>query len=325
VPLTLLLAAAVGVAGTTGVLRAADQRSDDVTRVEGLEQVLADVDDGPAENYLLVGSDTREGLDPSSPDFGGIGDANEVTGRRSDTIMILRREREGGAALLSLPRDLWVDIAGTGTSNRINSAYSDGPERLASTITRSLGIPIHHYVEVDFDGFKRIIDEIGGVELCIEYATRDLHTGLALQPGCQKLDGLQSLQFARSRYYEEFRDGDWQIDGSADLGRIARQQLFMRAAINGALETFQSSPFSSSGVLDAVVSSVRVDSNLDPIKAGEALRRAAAEKLDTYTLPVYGDTIDGNAILRLADGAEAILDYFRGVGPPPATTTTVAA
>jgi hypothetical protein len=99
----------------------------------------------------------------------------------------------------------------------------------------------------------------------------------------------------------------------------------MRAAINGALETFQSSPFSSSGVLDAVVSSVRVDSNLDPIKAGEALRRAAAEKLDTYTLPVYGDTIDGNAILRLADGAEAILDYFRGVGPPPATTTTVAA
>jgi LCP family protein required for cell wall assembly len=319
----VFLAAAVGVAGTTGVLRAADRRTDDIVRVEGLELVLTSVpDDGPAENYLLVGSDTREGVDPNAPDFGGIGDTSEVGGRRSDTIMILRREKDGGAALLSLPRDLWVEIAGTGGSDRINSAYSEGPQRLASTITQSLGIPIHHYVEVDFVGFKRIIDQIGGVEICIEFATRDLHTGLALQPGCQKLDGVQSLAYARSRYYEEFRDGDWRIDPRADLGRIERQQLFMRAAVNGALETVQSSPFGSGGVLDAVISSVRIDASVDPIKAGEALRRAAAEKLDTYTLPVFGDTVDGNSILRLGDGAEVILDYFRGVGPAPAPTGT---
>ncbi|HEX4980048.1 MAG TPA: LCP family protein, partial [Ilumatobacteraceae bacterium] len=231
IPLMVFLAGAVGVAGTTGVLRAADRRTDDIVRVEGLELVLTSVpDDGPAENYLLVGSDTREGVDPNAPDFGGIGDTSDVGGRRSDTIMILRREKDGGAALLSLPRDLWVEIAGTGESNRINSAYTEGPQRLASTITQSLGIPIHHYVEVDFVGFKRIIDEIGGVEICIEFATRDLHTGLALQPGCQKLDGVQSLAYARSRYYEEFRDGDWRIDPRADLGRIERQQLFMRAA-----------------------------------------------------------------------------------------------
>jgi anionic cell wall polymer biosynthesis LytR-Cps2A-Psr (LCP) family protein len=185
-----------------------------------------------------------------------------------------------------------------------------------------LGIPIHHYVEVDFVGFKRIIDQIGGVEICIEFATRDLHTGLDLQPGCQKLDGVQSLAFARSRYYEEFREGDWRIDQRADLGRIERQQLFMRAAVNGALETVQSSPFGSGGVLDAVVSSVRIDASVDPIKAGEALRRAAAEKLDTYTLPVFGDEVDGNAILRLGDGADLVLDYFRGVGPAPAPAGT---
>ena len=232
----VFLAGVVGVAGTTGVLRAADRRTDDIVRVGGLELVLTSVpDDGPAENYLLVGSDTREGVDPNSPDFGGIGDTAEVSGRRSDTIMILRREKDGGAALLSLPRDLWVEIAGTGESNRINSAYSDGPQQLASTITQALGIPIHHYVEVDFVGFKRIIDQIGGVEICIEFATRDLHTGLDLQPGCQKLDGVQSLAYARSRYYEEFRDGEWRIDPRSDLGRIERQQLFMRAAVNGAL------------------------------------------------------------------------------------------
>jgi LCP family protein required for cell wall assembly len=319
----VFLAGVVGVAGTTGVLRAADRRTDDIERVDGLELVLTSVpDDGPAENYLLVGSDTREGVDPNSPDFGGIGDTSEVSGRRSDTIMILRRERDGGAALLSLPRDLWVDIAGTGESGRINGAYSEGPQRLASTITQSLGIPVHHYVEVDFVGFKRIIDQIGGVELCIEFATRDLHTGLDLQPGCQKLDGVQSLAFARSRYYEEFREGDWRIDARADLGRIERQQLFMRAAVNGALEAVQSSPFGSGGVLDAVVSSVRIDASVDPIKAGEALRRAAAEKLDTYTLPVYGDTVGDQAILRLGDGADVVLDYFRGVGPAPPPTGT---
>ena len=143
--------------------------------------------------------------------------------------------------------------------------------------------------------------------------------GSTLQPGCQKLDGVQSLAYARSRYYEEFRDGEWRIDPRADLGRIERQQLFMRAAVNGALETVQSSPFGSGGVLDAVVSSVRIDASVDPIKAGEALRRAAAEKLDTYTLPVYGDTVDGNvdpAPRRRFRGHPRLLPRCR---PGPAT------
>jgi LCP family protein required for cell wall assembly len=317
VPAMLALAVLVGAAGTTGVLRAANARTGDIERIDGLEQVLT-ADDGPSENYLLVGSDTREGADPSDPDFGGIGGVDEVSGRRSDTIMILRRDEDGGAALVSLPRDLWVEIAGTGTSNRINSAYTDGPERLAATVTQSLGIPIHHYVEVDFQGFKEIVDRIGGVDLCIEYATRDLNTGLSLQPGCQTLDGVQALAFARSRYYEEFRDGDWQMDGSADLGRIARQQLFIRAAVNGALEELQSSPFGSGGIIDAVTSSVRIDASVDALEAADSLRKAAEEDLVTYTLPVYGDTVDGNAILRLDDGAQPILDYFRGLGPAPA-------
>jgi LCP family protein required for cell wall assembly len=312
----LLVAAAVGVAGTAGVIRAANDRTDDIERIDGLDGVLTEAD-GPTQNYLLVGSDTREGADPSAADFGSIGDESVVTGRRSDTIMVLRREQDGGAALLSIPRDLWVEIPGTGGSNRINSAYNDGPERLAATVGQSLGIPINHYVEVDFAGFKRIVDEIGGVDLCIAYATRDPNTGLDLQPGCQTLDGEQALAFARSRYYEEFRDGDWQVDPRADLGRIERQQLFMRAAAQGALDRIGSSPFGSGDLFDAVVSSVRLDGSLDALAAAESLRRAVGENLRSYSLPVYGDTVDGNAVLRLDDGAEAILDYFRGVGPAP--------
>ena len=160
----LALALLIGSIGAVGVIRAADERTEDVERIVGLENVLAEVPDDddltieyPAENYLLVGSDTRQGIDPDSEDFGVIGDASDVGGRRSDTIMVLRQEHNGGAALMSLPRDLWVEIAGTGRSGRINSAYNEGPERLAATVTQALGIPVHHYVEVDFVGFKDII------------------------------------------------------------------------------------------------------------------------------------------------------------------------
>ncbi len=301
------VAVGVGVLGTVGVLRAADARTAGIARIDGLSAVLAG-DDGPAQNFLLVGSDTREGADPSSSDFGSMGDASQVTGRRSDTIMILRKDDDGTAALVSLPRDLLVEIAGTGRQDRINSAYAEGPEQLAQTVTESLGVPIHHYVEVDFQGFKRIVDEIGGVDLCIQYATRDLNTGLALQPGCQTLDGTQSLAFARSRYYEEFRDGDWQMDPTADLGRIARQQLFIRAAVDGAIGQIESSPFGAGALIDSVASSVRIDDTIDPVDAVDSLRSAVAENLTTFQLPVYGDTVDGKASLRLDVGAVEILD-----------------
>jgi LCP family protein required for cell wall assembly len=321
-PLTILLAALVGVVGTTGVLRAADRRTAAVERIGGMEAVLA-ANDGPAENFLLVGSDSRENADPSSPDFGGIGDEAEVTGRRSDTIMVLRREKGGGAALLSLPRDLWVEIAGTGNHNRINSAYNEGPERLAATVTNALGIPINHYVEVDFEGFKDIVDAIGGVVICVDYATRDDNTGLNLQPGCTRLDGVQALAYARSRYYEEFRDGNWQTDPTADLGRMARQQAFIRAAVDGVLADIQDSPFGTGDLIEAVAGSVRIDASVEPFEAANALQGAAEKGLATYTLPVQGVEVEGNSVLIPTPEAEAVLAYFRGQGPlPPVPTTT---
>src|SRR5690606_17839728 len=90
-PLAMVLAVFVGAFGAFGIIRAANARTGDVKRIEGLELVLT-AQDGPAQNYLLIGSDTRENADPSDPDFGSIGDTGDVQGRRSDTIMILRQE-----------------------------------------------------------------------------------------------------------------------------------------------------------------------------------------------------------------------------------------
>lgn len=326
----VVVAAVVGVAGTMGVIRAADERTAEVERIDGLGDVLATLPDDmstleyPAENYLLVGSDSREGIEGGSADDDVIGDAAAVGGRRSDTIMILRQEENGGASLMSIPRDLWVEIAGSGRSNRINTAFNDGPEQLAATVTQELGIPIHHYVEVDFVGFKQIVDELGGIELCVGYAARDTHSGLDIQPGCHTLDGVQALAFARSRYYEEWNGSEWVRDGRADLGRIERQQFFIRSAVDGTLRRIQSSPFGSGEVIDAVVSAVRIDDRLDPIQAGEALRNAAQEGLRTFRLPVVNATQGDAAVLELGQGAETVLAYFRGEGPAPVEFETTA-
>jgi LCP family protein required for cell wall assembly len=315
--LAIVLAVAVGSLGAFGVIRAADDRTASVERIEGLDLVLT-AQEGPARNYLLIGSDSRENSDPNAPDFGGIGDTNEVTGRRSDTIMILRQEEDGnGAAIVSLPRDLWVQIAGTGSANRINSAYSKGTDVLAATITQELGIPIHHVVDVDFEGFKDLVDAAGGTTICFEHQTRDKNTGLDQPPGCHTLDGIQALQYARSRYFEEFRDGQWQTDPTADLGRIIRQQNFLQQTADATVQRLASDPFLASELISAGSAAVRMDPSLDPIAAAGTLRKAFSTGLTKYQLPVEGVTRDGNAVLELGDGAQPILDYFRGIAPAP--------
>ena len=314
--MALLLAVVVGAVGAFGVIRAANARTADIERIEGLELALTP-QDGPARNYLLIGSDSRENADPNAADFGGIGDANQVTGRRSDTIMILRQEEDGnGASIVSLPRDLWVDVAGHGP-NRINSACSHGTDVLASTITQQLGIPINHVVDIDFNGFKDLVDAVGGTTVCFLYPTRDKNTGLDQQPGCHVLDGVESLQYARSRYYEEFRDGQWRTDPTSDLGRIERQQTFLQQTADGTIDKLQSDPFLASELIDAGTAAVRMDPGLDPVGAAGTLRKAFSAGLNKYQLPVSGVTKNGNAVLVLDPGAEPILDYFRGIGPPP--------
>jgi LCP family protein required for cell wall assembly len=317
--MALVLAALVGTFGAFGVIRAANERTGDIDRIEGLETALT-AEEGPARNYLLIGSDSRENSDPNSPDFATIGDEGAVSGRRSDTIMILRQEADGnGASIVSLPRDLWIDIAGRDSAGRINSAYNDGTGVLTATITQELGIPIHHVVDIDFNGFKELVDAVGGTNVCFEYPTRDFNTGLDQQPGCHTLDGVESLQYARSRYFEQFRDGEWRTDPRSDLGRIERQQDFLQQTANGTIAQLQSDPFLASELIEAGTAAVSMDAGLDPVTAANTLRKAFGVGLNKYQLPVIGVDRDGASVLLLDDGAEPILNYFRGVGPPPPT------
>jgi LCP family protein required for cell wall assembly len=316
----LAMTAVVGVLGATGMLIAARKTIDSVGRVPGVADQLSP-GGSVIENFVLVGSDSRAGADPTAADAGGIGTEADVSGHRSDTIMILRRDKStGDASLLSIPRDLWVQVPGHDGKRRINSAFNDGPEVLVQTLQQELGLPIHHYVEIDFSGFKSLVDALGGVQICVNYATRDVSTGLNItEPGCHILGGEQALAYARSRHYEEYREDEkWHEDPASDLGRTKRQQQFVNLALQTTLDRIKIDPFSAGRLATAIGSSLRVDDELDPIAAASSLRSAVDGGIATYSLPVFGKTIGGNAVLLLGDGSDAVLAYFRGEGPAPA-------
>ena len=314
-----VLAGLFVVLSAIGLVVATHQQEGNVARVGELSGVLAD-SGGPFVNYLLVGSDTREGADPNSPDFGGIGLANETGGHRSDTLMILHVDNDRKtASIMSVPRDLWVAIPGFG-EDRINRSYTFGADVLVETVQTALGVPINHYIEVDFNSFKHIVSALGGVDICFDYPTRDINTGLNVpNPGCYTLDSLQALAFARSRYYETFEDGEWKTDGRADLGRVERQQTFLQSAVKKAAGQMAANPLRASELINAAVTSLRVDPGTDLMETADYLRPLASGGLLRYSLPVVPEEIDGKSVLALGAEAPAILRYFAGLdGPPPA-------
>ena len=318
VPAFVLLAVIVAVACTTGILIATRSVVDQVPRVTGLSGVLSS-GNATVDNYLLVGSDSRAGGDPNT------GEGGDVTGNRSDTIMVLRYDKATGtAALLSIPRDLYVEVSGH--TGRINGAYNDGPAELVRVVKEALNLPIHHYVEIDFVGFTALVEAVGGVTVCFPYPTKDTNTGLDIPaPGCYLLNGTQGLAYARSRHYQELKeDGQWHEDPTSDLGRSTRQRDFVNRCLQTALTTVKADPFRAGEVALAMMDAIRIDEGLDPIDAASSLSSAVDAGLGTYSLPVVGETINGAAVLRLGNGADAVLAFFRGDGPDPNPPTTAA-
>lgn len=321
------IAASVAMAGAAGLIRATNTQLSAVRRDVGALNALSLPNDA-FENYLFVGSDSREGSDPSDPDYGNVGAAKDVGGKRSDTLMVLHFvKKTGGLSLISIPRDLWVQIGNGKKSQRINTAYQIGTDVLIRTVQGALSIPIHHYVEIDFQGFKGLVDAVGGVTVCVENPSRDRHTGLFMKAGCPRLDGVQALAFARSRFFESKIDGEWAIDGTSDIGRTARQRMFVAALLKSSVQHVAENPFTASSVIAGAVRAILVDETLNLTDFVRTMRPAARGNIGSFPLPVYGDTVDGNSVLRLAGDAKDVLQFFAGLGPRPqaendAITTT---
>ncbi len=286
-------------------------RSIDRTDV-ALDALLAG---GPA-NYLIVGSDTRAGGDP----IDSSADASRAP--LADTLMLVRIDpATSEARVLSLPRDLWIDLPSTGEKGRVNAAYVRGPQELVDTLRSELDVEINHYVEVDFRGFQEIVTAVDGVPMWFDRAMRDRNSGLdVLHPGCVVLDGRGALAFARARHLEYFEDGGFTDDGTGDLGRISRQQLFLRRVIDRARVKGVSNPLILKRLVDVGVANVTIDDELSVTELAALGRQFSSfdsAALQTYTLPNIPRTTDGGAQIVELDpaAAEPILDLFRDVPP----------
>ena len=259
----------------------------------------------PQTNYLIVGSDSREGLDPGDLALGG---AEDLGGQRADTMLILRVD-DTGTSMLSIPRDLWVTLGPSGREAKINAAYNDGPASVISTIS-GLGIPIHRYLEVDFASFQGLVEAVGGVTIAIPNPARDENSGLLIEEtGEVRLSGEQALAYVRSRHYQELIDGTWQEDPRADLGRIERQKTFMAAVLGELTSTWNPLELDRAG--RAAGEGLRLDDEmtlLDALRLGWDLRGADYEIVE---LPVENFRApDGSSALRMVGGATDVVARF---------------
>ncbi|HEX6421388.1 MAG TPA: LCP family protein [Acidimicrobiales bacterium] len=276
-----------------------------IERVRDL--ALAQAPPGEPENFLVVAVDTREGQNS----------------RNTDTIMVVRVDPGSERlALTSLPRDLMVTIADTGRIGMINSAYardSGGEQVLIDTIRQNFDITINHFVEVNFDSFKHVVDAIGGVSIYMERQARDRSSGFHnYTVGCVELDGEAGLEFTRSRKLDIMVDGEWERDPLSDEHRVLRQQVFVRRAMSKALSQVRSNPLRLRELVDIGVSNVRLDDNLglgDLLDLADQFKGFDPEALETYPLPVEKYPPDPNRLLLDEAAAEPSLNVFRGLAP----------
>ena len=308
---TLLILANLVVFGGYFALRFYTGKIDD--ELQKNEEVVAVLADRPTSrkdpvNFLLIGSDSRENLpDDLAGNFGAF------DGERADAIMIVQLIPEDGTArILSLPRDLRVDIKGHGT-NKINAAYAFGGGLLTvQTVREYTGIPIHHYAEIDFPGFAGLVDALGGVTLDLPFPARDLKSGLDVPAGRQRLGGAMALAYARSRTYQQLQDGRWTSVDANDIGRTRRQQQLILAII---AEAKHPSTITEAGnLIESLGGFLTVDAALDQdvlIDLVWSMRSLNSGDIESVTYPTLTRTIDGGSY-ELPDepAAGAILAAF---------------
>jgi LCP family protein required for cell wall assembly len=305
---TILGLVLVSTLGALAILWALNTGQGVLALADSDEEVVSELSaaNGTTLTFLVVGSDSRERLD----DLAFFGPAG---GERGDVIMLVHLDQATGEArMLSIPRDLWVDIPGNG-EGKINSAYSyGGPSLMVQTIRENLGIEVNHYVEVDFVGFIEMVDELGGIEMTFPYPARDAKSGLSVEAGTQMLDGEQALAFARSRKYQEYQNDAWVSVDASDLGRTQRQQEVVRAILT---EMKTPASIAEAGqIAGSMAEHMTVDAAFATSSVASLawdFRGLVTGSIDGQTLPVYGDTVNGASVVMAAEPeASAMIDGF---------------
>lgn len=303
----------VGVFAGYGYLQYTEGKIDRIAASE-LTSLTGVVASGEPVNFLLVGVDDRSTLPDDWDDTFG-----EFAGRRTDVIMIAHIVPGESIQMLSVPRDWRSNIPGHGT-NRINASYVlGGPDLLVQTVQSETGIPINHYVEIDFAGVGAVVDSLGGVTIDFTYPGRDAKSGFAIDAGRHTLNGEQAVAYARSRKYQELINGSWTSEGGGDISRTGRQQQILIAMFDEV--TSPSSAFNLAGFLPTFADQITADEGLTLARMADLGKDALtlpSRSIDSATLPVRnvkGD--DGRAYVVAVDTTQSYIDAFMSGQPLP--------
>ena len=264
-------------------------------------------------NLLLLGSDSRKDLtEDQQKSFGSIG------GQRADTIILLHvNENRKKAVMVHFPRDLRVTYP-DGSAGKINAVYQKGPEAMVKTVKEFTGLPITHYVEVNFNGFNNIVDTLGGVDVYFDRPLKDQDSGLNVPRGCVKVEGDQALAFVRVRKIDD------------DFGRIARQQLFVRLMLDKVLApgTYLN-PTKVIRLVNLFSENVKHDDKLtlgDAKDIGARLKGFDSSRLEMRVVPSKGARIGRTSyVIANEQETQALFGALRsGQDLPPVGTTVVS-
>ncbi|MBD0843250.1 LCP family protein [Streptomyces sp. TRM68416] len=293
----------------------------DINQALGTER--PDKVDNGSENILVLGSDTRSG---SNRKLGGGTDDGSA---RSDTAMVVHLyEGRKKASVVSIPRDTLIDrpectdtdgkthAAASGVM--FNSAYTTGGAACAVKTVESLtGIRMDHYLEVDFSGFQKLVDELGGVEVTTTEDISDPDSHLNLKAGTHRLNGEQALGLVRTRHG---------VGDGSDLGRIQLQQAFMKALINQVKDVdLFGNPKKLFDLADAATNALTTDSDLDSVQSlmsfANGLKGIDAKNMKMITMPVRYDPANPNRVIVAEQQAEQVWTALKNDEAIPKSAT----
>jgi LCP family protein required for cell wall assembly len=254
-----------------------------------------------AINYLVVGSDTREGLSKAQLKELRVGSVKSAAGKRSDTMMLIHISKaRDKAVIVSIPRDSFALIPEHKNSqgklipaaySKINSAYNwGGAPLLIEAFENMSDLKIDHYVEVNFAGFADVVDSLGGIQVCTKKDINDSKSHLVLPAGVHTLNGIDSLKFVRTR----------EFDGLGDIGRMQRQQQFVSAVLRKATSAgVLLNPVTMVNFVNTSLSAVTTDSGLqsaDLITLARQMKSLSTSKVRTLTVPLSNLYYNANGV-----------------------------
>jgi LCP family protein required for cell wall assembly len=291
------------------------------------------------ENIVLVGSTSRCALKQQNPAFGLC--SQGVTGVNSDVVMILHLDPKlGKASILSIPRDLFVPNARGSSPNKIDAALVEGPEQLIAAIQEDFGIPIQHYVELNFDSFQNVVNALGGIKMYFPMPLYDAESSLSIPTaGCHLLDGFQALAVVRARHLQykspsvkTSNPRDWPQDPESDLSRIRRDHEFLRVLATAVSTRGLSNPITDNDLLGAVAPQLQVDSSFslgDMLGTVLTFHGVNPNAAPQQTMPVIVDVNNylaggynyGSVELTSQPQDLSLVDSFLGTAPGRDTMT----